>query len=119
MGIHMVSKHHIDLLVGAALEIAHDSDSHLSYSHVDHKWVVVVKQVANDIGGMLWATNYVALQQQYGHGGPQEDWFQDIMTYTYSEPDDLADASIGGTHQGRPQLRRAGGRKQVLGQGGG
>jgi len=96
MSANMVTKHHIDTLVGAAIEIAHESNSHLSYRVPGRKYAVVLKRDADRLGTMLWGTNFAALQAYYGKGGPQEDWREDVLGYTYHEPEDLVDASIGG-----------------------
>lgn len=96
MSANMVTKQHIDTLVGAALEIAHESHSHLSYRVPGRKYAVVLKRDADRLGKLLWGTNFAGMQHYYGKGGPQEDWRDDVLGYKYHEPESLVDCSIGG-----------------------
>jgi hypothetical protein len=97
MSANMVTKQHIDTLVGAAIEIAHGHNSRMIYSWKGHFSRVVYAKTADQVGKMLWATNWAGLRHYYGDGHPAyTDWTEDVKGYVYHEPESLADSSIGG-----------------------
>jgi hypothetical protein len=93
----MVNKQEIDILVGAALEIAHADSDRMSYSWPGHFACLVWPKTVDRIGKMLWATNWSAVRKYYGEASTMyTDWTEDVKGYEYRESDLLAEMSIGG-----------------------